>query len=87
MQSVSPEFEAAVASGVLPVDRAERAAALLEDLAAKVRRHGVIEGSLAVERRAEKFDHEVGASGYLGSSPTGVQTWSLNLSIDGNQVR
>lgn len=64
----SQEFDALIAA---PVDHVERTAYLLEQLAAEVRRFGVIAGSLNRER-------EYAPDG----EATGVQKISLNMRID-----
>jgi hypothetical protein len=72
MQGLSDEMLANIAAtGFDPADRLERTAYLLEQLAAEVRRFGVIAGSLSRER-------EYAPDG----EATGVQKISLNMRID-----
>jgi hypothetical protein len=71
MQGISEAFAANVAAtGFDPNDHVDRTAYLLEQLAAEVRRFGIIDGTLSREREADE------------GGPTGVQKVSLNLRID-----
>lgn len=67
-----------------PVDLDESLAESLDELAAKVRRHGA--EAFSVHRSAETDDGQT-ENGWADRVPTGRQRVALNLIIDENQVR
>lgn len=75
VQSISDE--------VPPVDLDESLAESLDELAAKVRRHGA--EAFSVHRSAETDDNT--SDGWADRIPTGRQRVALNLIIDENAVR
>lgn len=72
-----------ISTEIPPVDLDESLAESLDELAAKVRRHGA--EAFSVHRSAETDDNT--ADGWADRVPTGRQRVALNLIIDENAVR
>jgi hypothetical protein len=71
-----------------PVDNTEYYAQHFDRLAASIRRHGVVDGELSMTAEKEDLDPiERDGVKFRNYRPTGRMTYTMNLTIDQNQVR
>jgi len=86
MQNLGPEFEAAAMRPVdhvaMQAERTEWIASELEHLAARIRRHGCVDGTYSIEAEQRALEPR---GEYCDSEPTGRYTHTLNVMVDRNQ--